>query len=74
MTYKIVAVDRATDEKTVIEDMYWFEENYIHGMDDPECPYRFEIQIGILSIRIPAREVHVCSCGKSHDDVYGVGD
>lgn len=31
---EIIAIDKKTNEKIVITDLYWFEENGIHWFDD----------------------------------------
>lgn len=40
---RLIAVDRKTGEQVEIDDLYWFEENYVHDFDDER--YRFYIEL-----------------------------
>lgn len=44
---KIIAIDRDTKEKIEIDDLYWFEENFVHdwGGEGHGDNYDFVIEI-----------------------------
>ena len=41
---KIYAIDKRTEEREEITDLYWFEENHVHSFDDCH-KYIFEIVV-----------------------------
>jgi hypothetical protein len=44
----IVAIEKSTGDRIVIEDLYWFEENFVRSFNDPN--YTFEITHGSSEI------------------------
>lgn len=41
---RIYAVNKQSDSRTEITDMYWFEENYVHSLTG-NAVWRFEIEV-----------------------------